>query len=400
MQRFFKYVGRTIAFLFLIAIFCVNCRLFVAYVFPELPTESHLNTLKKDIRTRNVADEMQNYFPEGFVFSYALYGLIWLEYATQHKEIKFKALQEADFALAQLVSEKGKSTFVPDLPLSRGVFYRGWVNYVRAKRLGLSKSLDVEELFFKECDSIYLAYRKSEHPYLESYPRMKWPADNMLAIASLALHDRMYKPKYTVYIKKWLRRVNERLDSSTQLIPHNQTEGTGALTARGSSQALITAILQDIDSNLAEKYYRSYIKQFSIQWFGLPFMREFRDGRSIGDIDSGPVIFGIGAVSSVVVLKSSALHHKSDFWARRAVIETFSLPITFNGETRYLLGQMPMLDLFLTWVQLNPKSAKSSYPFMGFHFVSLFLMAVIFLCLCAKKLMQRFVFSNLHIETT
>ncbi len=71
-----------------------------------------------------LADEMQGEYPEGYIFTNALYGLSWVELCRQSldESLKFKCLQEANWALHQINSDKGREIFEQNLNPPYGVF--------------------------------------------------------------------------------------------------------------------------------------------------------------------------------------------------------------------------------------------------------------------------------------
>lgn len=65
-------------------------------------------------------DAMQAFFPEGFFFMHALYGLTWIELARKTPDdghLQRRAQTEAKLALTQLNSSEGRRVFDADLVL-------------------------------------------------------------------------------------------------------------------------------------------------------------------------------------------------------------------------------------------------------------------------------------------
>ena len=201
---------------------------------------------------RGAGVEMQGYYPEGFVFIQVLYGLSWCDWLAglPSDDLRFtEGLAEIDWTLAELTSEYARRIFPADLPLAHGVFYRGWTNYLRAQRLRLLSpaqrdSSRVAE-FQYHCQAIARALEASESPYLESYHGAVWPADNVVALAALGQHDRLFPPRYERLRRDWLDRVQSRLDPASGLIPHSAQPLSGHPRegARGSSQSLMIDFL-------------------------------------------------------------------------------------------------------------------------------------------------------------
>lgn len=165
--------------------------------------------LKMEMR-HGAANEMQGVFPEGFVFMNALYGLAICNYLTNsggHLSPDIKELREdlKDVSIA-LHSSDATRIFNEELPLPYGAYYNGWVTYFEGERLSIEDpnsrdSLQVAQ-FKTACQHIAEAYQKSETPYLESYHLNSWPADNILCITALRLHDQLFyqniKPSFPI----------------------------------------------------------------------------------------------------------------------------------------------------------------------------------------------------------
>ncbi len=334
------------------------------------------------------ATDMQQLFPEGHLFMNALYGLTCTELLDSLKPSGFTHFdanvrqyqREADMALTEMNSENGRLIFNQNLPLQYGAFYRGWTNYLTGKRLEVDiipqeSSALHEENFRLNCHDIARAFQEAEGPYLESYHDGIWPADNVLAIASLASYDRNFDTlRYQPQIEDWITKVKTQLDPTTGLIPHVVYTGARPQGARGSSQSLILSLLPEIDSVFAAKQYALYKKHFADRRLGLPGIREYPKGsEGTGDIDSGPVIWGIGGAASVVGQRAAFANGDLVLYkGLRNSIETFGCGFTWFGEKRYLFGQLPMADAFIAWsnsAEKGPVDAPVTVPWL-IHLIS------------------------------
>ncbi len=320
---------------------------------------NQLNFLKAELQN-GAGAEMQKMFPEGFVFINALYALSWcnLVYNLDRNSSKYKEGEsQISWALNEINSQSAKMTFDKKLPLEYGAFYSGWSNYLLGNKLMLQShnsrdSVEVK-MFKKNCDRIATALSHSANPYLESYIGQAWPADIIVGVASLSIHDKMFDPLYQYQIDEWLIKVINRLDPETGLIPHsvNSINGETMEGARGSSQSLILHFLRDIDEDLSKKQFGIY-KELFLDWrFGLPGIREYPKGqKGKGDIDSGPVILGIGGAASIVGQRTMGEYGNWEICeGLRNCLEAFGAAYTVNGKKKYIFGQLPMADAFIAW---------------------------------------------------
>lgn len=269
-----------------------------------------------------------------------------------------------------------------------GVFYRGWTNYLLGRKLMLfpASQRDTVELalFQQNCKEIMLALSNQESPYLESYSRACWPADMVVAMASVKMHSILLDPYYEEEIKNWVQKVRGKTDA-LGLIPHSSKWESGETLepSRGSSQSLILNFLIEIDEQFAKEQFEIYKGNFLDHRLGLPGIREYPENvDGFGDIDSGPVIWGIGGAASVVGQRTMAMFGEpTTAVGIRNSIETFGFGISVKGRKRYLLGKLPIADAFIAWsnsieaYENNRLSSERNWRFQ-FQMISLILILI------------------------
>lgn len=271
--------------------------------------------------------------------------------------------------MQEIASPRGQAVFNPDLPLPYGAFYVGWLNYALGKQLAAQapeRRLPADTaLFGRNCAR--LARELAATPYPETYPHLAWPADVTVGVASLAVHDRLYPPRYQSLIQAWLRQVAALTDSSG-LLPHevDLPGGQPREGARGSSQSLTLSLLADIDPAFGRRQYQQYRRYFVASRLGLPGIREYAPGHpGGGDIDSGPVVWGIGGAASVVGRRAARLYGDAALAeGLRGSLEAFGMARTVDGRRAYLFGQLPLADAFLAWgnaADIRPNAAPTGH---------------------------------------
>lgn len=321
------------------------------------------------------ADDMQRLFPEGHLFTHVTTGLAAAELGLQAapgSAARADGLSTARAALAALDSEQGRAPFNRHLDPPRGVFYRGWVAYLSAKIIALEgPDPRLVASLERDGDAIAAALARAPTPYLPSYTGMAWPTDTVVAVAALSLHDQVLPPRYGAARQAWLARAKATLDPAMGLFPHQVDPDTGAVVdgPRGTSSALISAFLPDIDRAFAAELYPRYRARFVVTRLGLPGVREraneadpWRPLLSEGDIDSGPLLAGLSMSASTVALAAAANNGDPELaeGLRRAA-ELAGLP-TGLTEKRYLFGMLPVADGFLAWCRALPIQADARWP--------------------------------------
>lgn len=338
MKRKLSIIYALLVGILAVFLLALNLRLYHSPSSSPAALIHHLNWQKEQLQ-RGSAERMQRLFPEGYFFSYCLYGAAWIDLAVADPAQKKRALEEARWALEHLEGEQGRAVFPIDLPLQYGVFYRGWTNWLRGGVVRLEPEAGEAERFRSECQSLAQAFAASESPYLEAYPRQAWPCDSTVAVASLALHDSLFEKLYEADIENWLQRTG------SELFPHQARPLT--TDTRGTSQVMIQRFLFEIDPELAARQYRDFRKRFVTTRFGLPGTREYPVGQwGLGDVDSGPLVFGF-SFSATGVMPGAARLHQDEALLRPfgQLIHTFGFPVA----GRYLGGQLPVADALLVW---------------------------------------------------
>jgi hypothetical protein len=410
-KKSLKFILFLLVGLLLLVVFYINVRLYYSPTFIKKNkveiNEDVLNQLRylEDYLHDEGGRIAQAKYPEGFVFVNVLYGLTWCDFIanmpTEHP-LRKKGLNEIDSVLQQLNSDYAKMWFPTKLNPINGIFYAGWKNYLLAKKISIQQPSewvenDTLELS-QQCDQIYTAFKSSNQTYLESYVEGVWPADNIVAIASLSLSDRVsIKSKYSNFISKWIKNVKMKLDPQTGLIPHEVIYKTNEIKegARGSSQSLMLIFLLEIDSVFAKEQFTLYEQLFFAYRFGLPGVREYPMGITGGeDVDSGPVLLEIGGAASLVGQRTMALYKaiKKTIGLRNS-IESFGVAYTNGGQKKYVFGLEPIADAFIAWANViniqkeEKQTANWRWTFQCLS-LTLFMIAVIIIIIKITKRRQ------------
>lgn len=352
--------------------------------------------LERQIHENNLGGRMQKMFPEGFVFVHALYGLAWAELAIAEPSVYGDhGLHEARYAFSQINSDLGRSTFPRDMTPSSGMFYNGWRNYLMAKIVEASGTNPaVEDLQrFRQCsDAVAACFRYSESPFPDSYPDQSWPSDACVGMASLALYNRLVEPQYSDLQQTWVRRIRQCVEKTTGLLPHH----TAAVTAqplegpRGSSGVLNLYFLPDIDPQFAVEQFVRFDSLFGQSRLGLATIREYPRGTSgMGDVDSGPVVWGVGFAATIVGIGTYLrMGEVTKAQAISDAVESLGFSYSWGGRKRYIWGMLPIADALIAWgraqraeahvMALRKPGGEGRGSVVLFHGVSLMLMGMLF----------------------
>ncbi|MCP5099160.1 MAG: hypothetical protein GY943_26700 [Chloroflexi bacterium] len=339
-----------------------NVRLYTAVPAPSTLSPDILTHLQfqRNRLGSGYANDMQALFPEGYFFSYMLYGLTWVDVGLQspaESTLRQQGLAEARWAYQHIHSDQGRAPFSASLTPPHGMFYEGWKNYLLTGILLLQPSdqLDTNELqaFQASAQTIADAISHSSTPFIPSYPGAAWPVDTLPAIVSLRGYTHLVDGRYEPTIANWLKKVQTLHDPKIGLLPHRTDYQTGHLLdgTRGTSQVLMLRFLAEIDPELAATQYQTFRDQFVVTRMGLPGILEFPKSRSgSGDIDSGPLLAGVSLSATAVFLGTARRFNDHELataiWQGG---EALGMAITTNKGRRYALGALPIGDAFVTW---------------------------------------------------
>lgn len=321
------------------------------------------------------ADAMQNFFPEGYFFQRVMHGLAWAEtagHAPTSSSLFKHAEKQVNKAIKALREPHARDIFPADQPILYGAFYQSWLAWLEASALEMYPSAKrpgtLQKYFRERCISLSMALDSIETPFPPSYIGQSWPADITVGIAALAACTKMFPEKYDTTISEWVHKTRARLDSFG-LIPHKTHTETGEAIspARGSSSSLMLCFLPEIDKNFAQEVFEAYEKILFDKALGLPGIREYpKPSEALGDVDSGPVLLGIGSVASIVGRRALAVNGRPELGRQFAAqLEGFGFPKFDDDGKTYLFGGLPMVDAFIAWVNSPDCCQKLETPLPG-----------------------------------
>lgn len=303
-------------------------------------------------RDDGAAEQMQQVFPEGRFFTVVLSALA----AARLDDPDVPALRTQ---LALLDSPALTEPFGSGLTPRHGIFHAGWTLLLATEIARVSPDRTDVNVVTARADAVAAALAADPAGFPESYPGGRWPCDAVVAAAALARADATRSnPAWERALSTWRARAEQHLDPTTGLLPHRvDASGAAEEGPRGSSQAIVQAFWPDIAISLDEQpdleTWRAYVAAFVVRRAGLVGVREFPAGTGgSGDVDSGPLLFGVSASASAVTL--AAALRNGDVELANALdreAELVGAGVTLGGERRYALGRLPVGDAFLLWAR-------------------------------------------------
>ncbi len=200
--------------------------------------------------------------------------------------------------------------------------YLGYLNLL----LGLHRLVDPTSPHADLNDRISAALqrrlRASPIALLETYPGEVYPVDNCAVIGSLGLHALVSGTDYGAYPPAhWARILRERyVDRETGLLIQAVTpiNGTPVDAPRGSGTCFGLYFIAFADPALSRDLYHAVKRELAGTLFGFGGVREYPRSHAggIGDIDSGPVVFGFSTSGTGFFLSGCRMYGDRAFFTR------------------------------------------------------------------------------------
>jgi hypothetical protein len=305
--------------------------------------------------------------------TYQMAALGLAQVALAHPELKAELVPSIEACLTRLLApettafgaEAWRAAALDDLASDRGHAYLGYINLA----LGMLRVVEPRSRFAGIHDRLTeaLARRMARAPrgLIETYPGEAYPADVASVIGSIGLHDRAAGSDHRALLAAWEATFRARwIDPRSGMIFQSGDAQTGL--PRGPARASHTALavyalsfaLPDLSRDLFAAIQRS--QRASLLGFGA--IRE--DAKGLGgsaDIDSGPVVLGVGVSATGFTLAGARLHGDRALYTELyRTADLFGAPHK-SGDGRRFVSGGPLGDAILL-AMLTASPLPSSAP--------------------------------------
>lgn len=206
--------------------------------------------------------------------------------------------------------------------------------------------------------------KASRFGLLQSYPQEMYAVDNCAVIGSIALHDRATSENSGIVIRSWINNFKWHcVDSDSGLLIQASDFRTGKAIdqPRGSGTILGLYLISFADYKFAGELYAAARKQLAENVFGFGAVREYpRNAKGgLGDIDSGPVVFGYGLSATGFMLGGARLYEDDSYYSRLfATVYAWGAPYEKDGKLNFVSGAS-LGDAIMFAVLTAPKGGLS-----------------------------------------
>jgi len=302
---------------------------------------------RKDFQTGN-----SQFNGEWLFGTYMMTGLGLAQTASEHPELKTKNLELIEICIQQILSppvrdfdkESWGSDPIESLETNEGhIGYLGYFNLL----LSYHRLLDPHSRYAELNDKITAALvrRMEQSPILllKTYPDELYPMDNCSVIGSLGLYDRATGKDHSALIQKWIANCkNKYQDKQTGLLYQAvDVSGEPVDAPRGSGTALGLYFLSFADAQYSWELFQAVKRELAWNAVGFGMVNEYpktvkNEG---GDIDSGPVLFGVGLSATGFTISGARIHGDETLYQNIfGTAHLFGAPLEKSESFQFVTG--------------------------------------------------------------
>ncbi len=220
--------------------------------------------------------------------------------------------------------------------------YLGYLNLLLSYHRFLEPESGFAALNDRITGALVMRLEKSSILLLETYPGEIYPMDNCAVIASIGLYDRATGRDHKELLKSWSARCREKYRDPKSGLLYQSVTSTGEVSddPRGSGTTLGLYFLSFSDPDFSKELYDSAKTALFTSAFGFGMMKEYPEGvEGSGDIDSGPILMGVGLASTGFMMAGSRIHGDAYSYSKiYATVDLFGAPLRRGEQLEFVTG--------------------------------------------------------------
>lgn len=201
---------------------------------------------------------------------------------------------------------------------TENTFYRMLVISALTSHARLTDSREHLELLRSQVESLAAELAASPHGLLEDYPGECYPGDVVMAIAMIRKADSVLGTDHSKFCTEAIRGFQDARTDKLGLVPYaaDSRNGIAHGSSRGCGNSYVSLSSPSIWPEQAKKWYALYEEHFWQQGSIMAGFREFpkqiTGNNWYADVDSGPVIGGIGFAASAFGVGAARVNGRFD----------------------------------------------------------------------------------------
>ena len=256
------------------------------------------------------------------------------------------------------------------------VFYRMLLILGTSAYESITGDLQCRALMSEQRQKLAAELERAPRHLLDDYPGECWPVDIAMALTAIQRAAALEGTNHNALTRSALEEFSAPLGIGFYGLPPYKvakTTGTPLEVPRGAGLSGCLTILAEADLEMAERWHRAYTEQFWKQNAWLAGFSEYPswDKSSLSDVDSGPVVFGVGSVASAFGIGASRMVGRFD-QAAPLTMEAVACawPTPFGFLLPMLMGKVAMdgaclAETALLFSMTRPNRAAETTPFTG-----------------------------------
>jgi len=228
-----------------------------------------------------------------------------------------------------------------DLARGHGHGYLGYANLALSMLRLIDERTRSAPLGDELTEALARRLEAAPHGLFETYPGETYPPDMAMVAGSIALHDCAVGRPPRAFMPAWRAAFRRYIDPRSGLLYQAADARSGETIGapRGSGTALAAYATSFVDRALSRQLFDGLSRQ-ALTVLGFGMVREYPTGyEGEGDIDSGPVLFGLGVSATGFALSGARLHGDERlFTALYRTADLFGVPLADAGTRHFMSG--------------------------------------------------------------
>jgi hypothetical protein len=284
--------------------------------------------------------------------------------ATEHPPERARYLPAMRAAIAGMLTPEarafgtrawGGEDGIEHLESEHGHVYLGYIDLALGMLRWIDPAMDpsLVALHDRLTDALARRLASAPHALIETFPGVTFPADVASAVGAIGLHARVTGRGRRALLEAWGRAFRRCcVDPGTGFVYQTVEPRTGEPSGapRGSGTALVVYFLSFADRALALDLDAAVARGGIASFLGFGGVREYpaAAGAAGGDIDSGPVVFGVSVAASGFGLAGARMtRDEARFRALFRTAYLFGAPVSRGGGARGFLAGPGLGDAIL-----------------------------------------------------
>ena len=301
-------------------------------------------------------------FPEGDIFPYVLPAIAHANMAMSDPRRRADAIKQMRGLLTPAIANTIAKVSPPQKDLSKLRSYQKHATYLGQLNMALGYYRLIggdgryDAINRAISDVLHRALVELKGRPLQSFPTYSWTFDTSVVLVSLKLYDHNSGiARSEAAIRRHLDWMSMNGIHKPTRLPYSRISksGRGIALPRGCDLSWRISLIAQLDPRRAKTMYDDYVKAFWLDRTVASGFAEWPGGRAgRQDVDSGPILMGIGMTASGMGLAASTSAGDTARSARLA-----GQNIAFKDLMRRLIVAMPAMRAKLTLRgQINPAS--------------------------------------------